>query len=170
MLNLHSVFFTYVGNVSDSNYNPGDTNLDRNIEEIHPLYNNHDHFLVNLQISMFIHVCKQNIQTSSNNGCTCVKESEQNYSKIKSVADNVYNVVCTTTFITKVCSSRNKTCYRWENYCLRYISPVQQYQCKTSFTKVCENTKRSVCWENMWSKTYVPSITFVSKCLRKPAP
>ena len=50
------------------------------------------------------------------------------------MADNVYNVVCTT-FITKVCSSRNKTCYRWENYCFRYISPVQQYQYKDSFTR-----------------------------------
>jgi hypothetical protein len=68
------------------------------------------------------------------------------------VAENVYNVVCTTTFLTKVCSSRNKTCYRWENYSLRYISPVQQYQYKDSFTKLCENIKRSVFWENMWPK------------------
>ena len=70
------------------------------------------------------------------------------------MSDNVYNVVCKTTFLTKVCSSRNKTCYRWENYCLRYISPVQQYQYKDFFTKVCGNIKRSVCWENMWPKTF----------------
>ena len=67
---------------------------------------------------------------------------------IKSVDDNVYNVVCTTTFLTKVCSSR------WENYCLRCISPVQNYQYKDYFTKVCGNIKRSVCWENMWPNTF----------------